>query len=177
MQGANLAILSRDEVRSKVDDRLCDSRKSSSLMAVLRELRGDDSDSDDDSIFGASYDVESSSVSEIDERDPVTSMRDPDDDVARDDIAPDATRKRKQDGEQSPLVDAEADFTAEAKPDELGQRKGRRRRIGMSTGGLRAPRKSCPVTAAMELAQGTGQTGRIRSACCCSRCCMADMLK
>ena len=42
-------------------------------MAVLRELRGYDSDSDDDSILAASYDDKSSSVARVDDRDPVAS--------------------------------------------------------------------------------------------------------
>ena len=36
-------------------------------MAVLRELRGYDSDSDGDSILGASYDDKSSSVARVDD--------------------------------------------------------------------------------------------------------------
>ena len=87
MQGAKMATSSRDEVRSKVADRLCDSTRSSSFMAVLRELRGCDSDSDDDSILAASYDDKSSSVARVDDRNPVASTRDPEVDVPRDDIA------------------------------------------------------------------------------------------
>jgi len=143
-------------------------------MAVLRELRGHDSDSDDDSILAASYDDKSSSVARVDDRDPVASTRDPEVDVPRDDIASDVTRKRKHDDEPSPLAvqrrEAEAD--ARTKPDELGQKKRQRRRIGMSTGSLRAPKKSCPVRAAKELALGIGHTDRGRWVCCCSRCCM-----
>ena len=66
MQGAKMATLSQDEVQSKVDDRLCDSTRSPSFMAVLRELRGCESDPDDDSILGTSYNDESSSVARVD---------------------------------------------------------------------------------------------------------------